>query len=48
MFAMTTQPVCFRQSGASLRSSEGRAVRLVVRAQAPKAEGVRAAFKAVR
>ena len=48
MFTMTTQPGCFRHCGASLRGPEGRAVRLVVRAQAPKAEGVRAALKAVR
>ena len=47
MFAMTTQPMCLRQCGASLRGSEGRA-RLVVRAQAPKVEGVRAAIRAVR
>ena len=51
MAAMIAHPVCLRPLAGSARTSQaaqGRAIHLVVRAGAPKAEGVRAAAKAVR
>ncbi len=51
MAAMIAHPVCLRPLSGSVRSSQaaqGRAIQLVVRAAAPKAEGARAAAKAIR
>lgn len=51
MAAMIAQPGCLRlfvSGSRGAQAAQGRAVRLVLRAQAPKAEGLRAAVKAVR
>ena len=48
MAAMFAQPGCLQPFATVARGSQGRSVRLVVRAQAPKAEGLRAAVRAVR
>lgn len=51
MAAMIAHPVCMRPLTGSVRSSQaaqGRAIQLVVRAAAPKAEGPHSAAKAVR
>ncbi|CAL8471816.1 g11358 [Coccomyxa elongata] len=51
MAAMIAHPVCMRPLTGPVRSAQaaqGRAIQLLVRAAAPKAEGARAAAKAVR